>query len=57
MDLDMRMEDPVPQFSHFVSELARRHTSFAYVHVLEPRVNGIFDIEVPAGEVSVLFAR
>ena len=48
----MGMKDPIPQFSHVVSELARRHPSFAYVHVVEPRVNGYQDIEIPEGQVS-----
>ncbi|KAF7792772.1 hypothetical protein EIP86_003870 [Pleurotus ostreatoroseus] len=47
---DMGMKDPIPQFSHVVSELARRHPSFAYVHVVEPRVNGYQDIEIPEGQ-------
>ncbi|KAF7792773.1 hypothetical protein EIP86_003871 [Pleurotus ostreatoroseus] len=47
---DMGMKNPVPQFSHVVSELARRHPSFAYVHVIEPRVDGLQDIEIPEGQ-------
>ncbi|KAJ3551582.1 hypothetical protein NM688_g4617 [Phlebia brevispora] len=47
---EMRMKNPVPQFSHVVSELARQHPSLAYVHVVEPRVNGYLDIEVPPGD-------
>lgn len=30
------MDDPVPQFSHFVSQLAAAHPNFAYLHVVEP---------------------
>lgn len=33
---DMRMSDPVPQFSHFVSSLAEKHPDLAYVHLVEP---------------------
>ncbi|KAJ3523998.1 hypothetical protein NMY22_g11191 [Coprinellus aureogranulatus] len=33
---DMRMADPVPQFSHFVSSLAQQHPNLAYVHLVEP---------------------
>ncbi|KAJ3551583.1 hypothetical protein NM688_g4619 [Phlebia brevispora] len=47
---DMRMEDPIPQFTHLVSELARQHPSMAYIHVVEPRVHRFDDIEVPPGE-------
>lgn len=53
----MRMADPIPQFSHVVSELARRHTALAYIHVVEPRVNGYTDIEAPADEVSASVVR
>ncbi|RDB18242.1 putative inactive dehydrogenase EasA [Hypsizygus marmoreus] len=40
---DMAMKDPVPQFSHFVSALKAKHPTLAYLHVVEPRMNGIFD--------------
>ncbi|KAJ3525045.1 hypothetical protein NMY22_g10737 [Coprinellus aureogranulatus] len=32
----MMMDDPVPQFTHFVSNLAASHPNLAYLHVLEP---------------------
>ncbi|KAJ2918835.1 hypothetical protein MD484_g1623, partial [Candolleomyces efflorescens] len=32
---DMKMKDPVPQFTHFVSALARDHPNLAYLHVVE----------------------
>ena len=35
--------NPVPVFSHLVEELRRRHSNFGYLHVIEPRVRGIFD--------------
>ena len=47
----MRMDDPKPTFSHFVSEIAKRHPDFAFVHVVEPRVQGNMDREVQEGEV------
>ena len=37
---DMRMEDPVPQFTYLVKELARRHPDLAYLHVITPGVPG-----------------
>ncbi|TRM56593.1 hypothetical protein BD626DRAFT_635696 [Schizophyllum amplum] len=37
---DMRMHDPIPQFSYFVGEIKKRHPDFAYLHVVEPRVQG-----------------
>jgi len=36
----MGMEDPVPQFSHFVSVLKREFPNLAYIHVIEPSVSG-----------------
>lgn len=30
-------------FSYLVEELGRRHPNFGYLHVVEPRVQGIFD--------------
>ena len=30
-------------FSHLVEELRNRHPNFGYLHVIEPRVRGIFD--------------
>ncbi|KAJ8495925.1 hypothetical protein ONZ45_g12649 [Pleurotus djamor] len=35
---EMRMKDPKPTFSYFVSELARRFPDLSYIHVVEPRV-------------------
>lgn len=35
---DMGMQDLVPTFSYFVSEVKRKHPDLAYLHVVEPRV-------------------
>ncbi|KAF8499692.1 NADH:flavin oxidoreductase/NADH oxidase [Russula emetica] len=35
--------NPIPVFSHVVEELGRRHPNFGYLHVIEPRVRGVFD--------------
>jgi NADPH2 dehydrogenase len=32
----MAMDDPIPQFSHFVSSLAKHHPKLSYVHLVEP---------------------
>jgi hypothetical protein len=53
---DMRMADPKPGFSYLVSEIARRHPSFAYIHVVEPRAMGDEDREVGEKEVHTLYA-
>ncbi|KAJ7067751.1 hypothetical protein B0H15DRAFT_787320 [Mycena belliarum] len=36
----MRMADPLPTFAYVVSALAARHPGLAYVHLVEPRING-----------------
>ncbi|KAG7446584.1 FMN-linked oxidoreductase [Guyanagaster necrorhizus] len=36
----MGMKDPKPTFAYLVSEIKARHPNFAYIHVIEPRVNG-----------------
>lgn len=39
----MRMEDPVPQFSHFLTGL--KELKLAYVHLVESRIAGNTDVE------------
>jgi NADPH2 dehydrogenase len=36
----MKMEDPIPQFSHLVTELRDKHPKLAYIHAVEPRILG-----------------
>ncbi len=52
----MGMDDPAPQFIHFISELADRFPGMAYIHLPEPRAAGNQYQDVPAG-VSLDFAR
>ncbi|KAG9126320.1 hypothetical protein FRC07_003919 [Ceratobasidium sp. 392] len=40
MVCSMRMEDPVPTFSYVVTELTKRHTDLAYIHLVEPIISG-----------------
>ncbi|TFK32703.1 hypothetical protein BDQ12DRAFT_658877 [Crucibulum laeve] len=40
---DMRMKDPVPQFSHLVTALRDAYPSLAYLHAIEPRIGGDSD--------------
>ncbi|KAF5353345.1 hypothetical protein D9756_007794 [Leucocoprinus leucothites] len=42
----MGMEDPVPQFTHFVTTLKQEFPDLAYIHVIEPRVAGDRDDNV-----------
>ncbi|KAL0947706.1 hypothetical protein HGRIS_013792 [Hohenbuehelia grisea] len=36
----MGMQDPIPTFSYFASELRTRFPSLAYLHAVEPRISG-----------------
>ncbi|KAF8890981.1 FMN-linked oxidoreductase [Infundibulicybe gibba] len=40
---DMGMPDPLPQFTHLISTLARTHTDLAYIHLVEPPVSANAD--------------
>ncbi|EED82233.1 predicted protein [Postia placenta Mad-698-R] len=46
----MRMADPKPTFAYLVSRIKELYPKFAYIHVMEPRVDGNVDREVQAGE-------
>ena len=52
----MKMDDPVTQHKHIISELATRHPDLAYIHLVEARVAGTFDQEAPVHE-TLDFAR
>ena len=51
----MKATDPKPTFSYIVSELVRRHPNFAYLHLIEPRVEGNIDRTVLEGEVRASY--
>jgi len=54
---NMRMADPVPQFSYIIQQLADRFPSLSYIHMVEPRTTGGgIDLVPPPGE-SLDFAR
>ncbi|KAK0205882.1 hypothetical protein DFS33DRAFT_1272472 [Desarmillaria ectypa] len=40
----MRMEDPIPTFSHLVTRIKELHPDLAYIHVVEARVEGSTDL-------------
>jgi NADPH2 dehydrogenase len=48
---DMRMADPVPTYRHLAQEIRARFPSFAYLHVIEPRTEGMDDV-VPISETD-----
>ncbi|KAF8147835.1 hypothetical protein B0H34DRAFT_758987 [Crassisporium funariophilum] len=37
---DMKMDDPIPQYSHFVTALKAAHPNLAYLHAIEPPAEG-----------------
>lgn len=39
----MRMENPIPQFTHLISELKK--LGLTYLHLIEPRVSGDVDVD------------
>lgn len=47
----MRIPDPIPQFSYVVEQIAKRQPNLAFIHVVEPRVQGSEDRDAPASEV------
>ncbi|KAI0818987.1 FMN-linked oxidoreductase [Irpex lacteus] len=53
---DMRMKDPIPTFSYIVQQIAERYPNFAFLHVIEPRVDASTD-RTPSEEESNDFIR
>ncbi|KAH8996169.1 putative NADPH2 dehydrogenase chain OYE2 [Lactarius hatsudake] len=43
---DMGMKDPLPTFTTFIERIRDAHPDLAYIHVVEPRVDGIIDGDV-----------
>jgi NADPH2 dehydrogenase len=37
---EMGMADPLPTFSHVIAQIALHHPKLAYLHLVEPRING-----------------
>ena len=50
------MTNPRPTFSYIVSELARRHPNLAFLHLVEPRVDGNVDRSPIEGEVCAIIS-
>ncbi|KAK6974334.1 NADH:flavin oxidoreductase/NADH oxidase [Favolaschia claudopus] len=44
--LGMGMQDPIPTYTHLVSELKRLHPNLAFLHLIEPRINADVAVEV-----------
>ncbi|KAF9028188.1 hypothetical protein BDZ89DRAFT_1160457 [Hymenopellis radicata] len=56
---DMRMEDPKPTFAYLVSQIKEKYPNLnlAYIHLIEPRVNGGSSSEAWLAEWSNDFIR
>ena len=46
------MKDPVPTFSYLVKRLASEYPKLAYLHIIEPGVDGIADADRREGNVN-----
>lgn len=53
----MGMKDPKPTFAYLVQQIKRRHPSFGYIHVVEPRIKGNEDSDGAYAEASNDFLR
>ena len=42
----MGMTDPLPTFTNLVESVRDAHPDFAYIHAVEPRVDGIIDSDL-----------
>jgi hypothetical protein len=42
----MGMADPIPTYSYIISELVKRHTELAYIHMIEPGIESNADVPV-----------
>ena len=40
------MKDPLPTFATLIERVRDAHPNFAYIHVVEPRVDGIIDSDL-----------
>ncbi|KAJ7293870.1 hypothetical protein C8J57DRAFT_1444943 [Mycena rebaudengoi] len=49
LDMHFKFDDPKPTYTYFVTQLRERYPDLAYLHVVEPRVNGAETVEVKAG--------
>ncbi|KAF8187963.1 FMN-linked oxidoreductase [Mycena galopus ATCC 62051] len=47
--LGMGMSDPLPTYTHIISELVARHPGLAYLHLLEPRISAADPCPAPDG--------
>ncbi|KAG7097486.1 hypothetical protein E1B28_004828 [Marasmius oreades] len=53
---DAGVRDPKPTYSYLVSQIKNSHPTFAYIHVVDPRVDGVENVE-DVGDRSNEFIR
>ena len=53
----MGMIDPIPTFSYLVKRLKELYPDFAYVHVVDPRVEGYMTVGDQPGQVNFTTAN
>ena len=53
----MHMKDPKPTFGYLVSQIKEQHPDLAYIHLVEPRVDGATTRDSYPGEWSNDFIR
>jgi hypothetical protein len=47
-------QHPVPTFTYLINQSRDRFPKFGYIHVVQPRIMGSVDIDVPEHESSIL---
>ena len=51
------MQEPIPQFEHFMLSLVKSHPNLAYVHFIEATIKGNTDTEAGEGETNDRFRK
>ncbi|KAJ7146465.1 hypothetical protein C8R44DRAFT_757559 [Mycena epipterygia] len=49
LDMHFKFDDPKPTYAHLVTQLRERYPDLAYVHLVEPRVDGAETVDVKKG--------
>jgi NADPH2 dehydrogenase len=48
---DMRMADPVPQFTYIIQTIHDQYPDLAYIHLVEPPVDEVVDMDPGSNDV------
>ncbi|KAF8603013.1 FMN-linked oxidoreductase [Ceratobasidium sp. AG-I] len=52
----MGMRNPIPTYTYIISELVKRHSDLAYIHMIEPGIEGIIEGAPQTLEEGIIFA-